>query len=372
MTVRRSLFQCTAEQVSSICSIAHIRHGITGAFLPFKRNRFVDNSRMIILALTSPAAYQCTKNRVKIKPQARALQNIMPASKLSVRPNGRTSLAFTLIELLVVIAIIAILAALLLPALSAAKQKAKQANCRSNLRQWGLAIQLYSSDNRDGIPNDGMPDTGSYPGGSGNGYPDDMRAWFNLLPPFFSERPLVTYYNQPGGNPLNKYPPFNYDAPAPYVTASKLWECPAATMTSDQAQTVITAGGGNGFFSYGMNIDLKRADDGTYTAANKTASGAVIMPKITSFRNATAAVFMFDEVFNPVTEIVNGSPQFNSVNPANRQNSFASRHTKGGIISFFDGHVAYFKTSYIQNNPSTGGEKEPLLGDVIWDVPYRK
>jgi hypothetical protein len=36
--------------------------GITGAFLPFKRNRFVGNSWMIILALTPPAAYQCMKN----------------------------------------------------------------------------------------------------------------------------------------------------------------------------------------------------------------------------------------------------------------------------------------------------------------------
>jgi len=306
----------------------------------------------------------------------------MQRNRNYVNASRHTRGAFTLIELLVVIAVIAILAAILLPALAKAKERAKQANCLSNLRQWGLAFQMYANDNNDGLPCDGYspytgnPQTSSqWCAASGvAGTPADPLAWFNELPPLLGEETLLAYFNT-----LKMGRGFSNDKatlymPFPGNGKGAIWECPSASMAINTVENILATAdnspaaglpGGTGFFSYAMNIDLKRGPDGTTPLLNQQ------MPKLTAFMRPSETVFMFDMVFDPVTEVVNGSPQYNSVNPAGRQRSFASRHNAGGIITFLDGHSAYFKCFYITNNPSSGGYNEPLVGDVIWDAPYR-
>lgn len=64
--------------------------------------------------------------------------------------NGSTrrASAFTLIELLTVLAIIGILAAIIIPTVSAVRETARNATCKSRIRQWGMAFTLYANDNR--------------------------------------------------------------------------------------------------------------------------------------------------------------------------------------------------------------------------------
>lgn len=64
----------------------------------------------------------------------------------------RRERGFTLIELLVVIAIISILAAILLPALTRARIAARSASCKSNLRQIGMAVEMFKTEHHDFYP----------------------------------------------------------------------------------------------------------------------------------------------------------------------------------------------------------------------------
>ncbi len=266
--------------------------------------------------------------------------------------------AFTLIELLVVIAIIAILASLLLPALSRAKGRAHTAVCLSHLRQWGLAGHLYSTDNGDTIPRDGMGENGMYPGnvfgGMPTGTPADPNAWFNLLPVQLSDRPLSSYWTSPGTANANQNA-----AHLPFPGGvGKIWQCPAARMDANDLQN-LNGGGRDGFFSYVMNIDLKKRTESVNMAYPQ-------MPRLGDLANPSATVLMTDAVFSSKEGLNNN---FYSVNPAARWRSFPSRHSSlGGVLNFVDGHAQFYTQSYITNG---AGTYEGTNADVIWNPPRR-
>lgn len=293
--------------------------------------------------------------------------------------NDLKECGFTLIELLVVIAIIAILAAMLLPTLAMAKAKAQQAGCLSNLRQWGLAQQMYVGDYKDTLPTDGMGEDGDYDGGTGPGVwggPDDPTAWFNVLPLYMGGRTLASFsdahQNYITGKP-DLTTPQNY-MPFPGRSGSKVWFCPSADMSDSQVSMLLgeTPPGVWGFFSYAQSIDLNKiVGTATPDSEGKT-NGYPTMNKLSNLPKVSATVLLFDQCFNPQTEIDNGAPLYNSENPGDRFKSLASRHSKGAVLNFCDGHSAYYKDHYLTNNAvDWGGSLEAPVPDVIWNPAFR-
>jgi prepilin-type N-terminal cleavage/methylation domain-containing protein/prepilin-type processing-associated H-X9-DG protein len=254
---------------------------------------------------------------------------------------------FTLIELLVVIAIIAILAALLLPALAKAKEKANQAYCLNDLKQWGLSQNMYVDDNNQRYPwpryqvsstvqqdNPSWGDLANFlQAGQGND------VWFNALPPYINSKPL-SYYA------------IVNDGIKTYNTGKSIFQCPTTVFDQGSAELNPNI---RPLFQYGMN---SKALDGL--PANAVLKSSMIAHP--------SAFVMFTEGRCRLGETPYYGTSENSSDLATPQvytTRFSSRHSAGAQMAFSDGHAAWFKYAYVTYN---NGAKpaDPGNPDINW------
>jgi len=258
-----------------------------------------------------------------------------------------TPSGFTLIELLVVIAIIAILAAMLLPTLAKAKQKASGAACLNNLRQWGLAQNMYLDDNQNVFP---LPKIATATPGS-SGYNENTplwknfqefhqagqgdSAWFNALPPYVGGKALWEI----AGDPAN------------FVSSRKIYNCPAVTQPAEFNETERVV------FNYGMNPKGNTGLDASVAYGTSF--------KSTMVQNPSAFVFMADNRARSTDLPYYGAPTKEVGVQHCWVKQFSARHNVGGNLMFADGHVSYFKYTYVCANGGT----TPLdtgAADINW------
>ena len=259
-------------------------------------------------------------NRTDAEPKA-ALQNQGVFTK--------TKGGFTLVELLVVIAIIAILAGLLLPTLGRAKERGQRTVCLSNLRQWGLALNLYLDDNGLAFPDASIPN--STPGAVG-GYSQDKpfwsdlaafaangqgnTAWFNALPPLVSQNALWHYAADP----------------SVFVNHRSVFNCPTARFNPAELDPLQRVA-----FYYGINF--------------KGTNGLSLAPgapfKASQVLHPSAFVFLTDVRANSAEAPFYGANPLNDLGaPRGSLSHLSARHDAGANFVFLDGHTAHFRYDF--------------------------
>jgi prepilin-type N-terminal cleavage/methylation domain-containing protein/prepilin-type processing-associated H-X9-DG protein len=265
---------------------------------------------------------------------------------------------FTLIELLVVIAIIAILAAMLLPALAKAKEAASRAKCYGNLKQWGLAQNMYLDDSKGIFPASDIalvpPVTAvqnydqkapSWNALTTIQYLDQQygatvgqNAWFNALPPYVASMPMWQYAVTGASSTFN--------------TSINIYKCPTAallppdpTIQSDQI-----------VFHYAMN-----------SKGNTDLPAGAVLKQQDVLHPSAFVMFSEDRT------LANESPYYGTQSTNNGllgscecyTTRETSRHNSGANIAFSDGHVRYYKYSYICT-PINGQACDPGDPDINW------
>ena len=238
--------------------------------------------------------------------------------------------AFTLIELLVVIAIIAILAAMLLPALAAAKEKARMAKCTSNMRQWGIAFQMYTQDNGEIVPEEGNTGNAINDPGSANTADNLDYAWYNIVPKMINQKPMTYLYGL-----------FGNAADQPMPASSSIFSCPTCLEpnkpTYNGYETPLSVH--KAFFMYGEN--------GRLCVNYGTVKNGGRQTRMTDIQKPTDTIFLAET--DPNSPTVTGQAQSNVTAFYSR-----ARHSNGkyGIFAMTDGSGRMARTNDYYENQS--------------------